>query len=262
MHIGTQQRPVAQHIEQAGHAAAQAIDPADQTVREELPRSCGNTGNLEAVPEIGGDLRLVQRSEVIAGDDPLRQLAQIRSLQHPGQFRLTQQDDLQQFALVGLQVGEQAHLLQHVDREILCLVDDQHRMSAPGVGVEQVAVEAIDEDLDAGIAGRKVNAEFDAEARQQLLHGQLRVEYVGNVAGIGNLFEQAAAHRGLARAHLAGQQDEAAAAFDAIQQMGERFLMALAHVQVTRIRRDRKGRLAEAEILQIHGAGTDFNAPL
>jgi len=88
---------------------------------------------------------------------------------------------------------------------------------------------------------------------QQLRHRELRVEDVSDVALRRNLFQEAAAHRGLAGADLAGEQHEAAARIQAVQQVGQGFAMALAHEEVARVGRDGKRRVFESEERGVHG---------
>ena len=97
------------------------------------------------------------------------------------------------------------------------------------------------------------DAEFDADGREQFLHRQLGIEDIGHVAGRGNLLQQAAAYRGLARAHLAREQHEAAVAAHAIEQMRQRLLVALAQVEIARVRRNGERRFGEAKVLLVHG---------
>ena len=68
----------------------------------------------------------------------------------------------------------------------------------------------------------------------------------------GSLLEEAAAHRGLAGADLAGEQHEAAAAAHAVQQVRQRLAVALAHEEVARIRRDRERPLLQPEVTLVH----------
>ncbi|MPM36845.1 hypothetical protein SDC9_83449 [bioreactor metagenome] len=89
-----------------------------------------------------------QRIQVIARNHPLRQLFQRRIGHHGAQLGLADQDDLQQLALTGFQVGEQPQLLQHVGRQVLRLVDDQHVVAAARIRVEQEGIERIDAILD------------------------------------------------------------------------------------------------------------------
>jgi hypothetical protein len=71
-------------------------------------------GHGQAVVDVLRRSRLRQRAQVVARDDALRQLLQFRPRQHGAQLGLADEDDLQQLALAGLQVGQQAQLLQHL----------------------------------------------------------------------------------------------------------------------------------------------------
>ncbi len=59
--------------------------------------------------------------------DALGQLAQRRIGQQFIELGLAEQDDLQQLALFGFQVGDQPHELESFAAEMLRFVDDQHR---------------------------------------------------------------------------------------------------------------------------------------
>ena len=103
-------------------------------------------------------LLLGQRIEVISRDHALRQLLEFRAREHAAQLGLADQHDLQQLALAGLQVGQQAQLLQHVGRQVLRLVDDQHVVLADRVGAQQVLVEPVDVILERGRVPAAVSA--------------------------------------------------------------------------------------------------------
>ncbi len=60
---------------------------------------------------------------MIAAGDALGELPQFIAIQQIAQFGLTDQDDLQQLLGVGLQIGEQPHLFEHLGREVLRLID-------------------------------------------------------------------------------------------------------------------------------------------
>ena len=79
-----------------------------------------------------------------ARDHALGELLELGPLEHRAQLGLADQDDLQQLALVGLEVGQQAQLLEHLGRELLRLVDDEHVVLADGVGLQQEVVERVD----------------------------------------------------------------------------------------------------------------------
>jgi hypothetical protein len=192
---------------------------------------------------------------VVARDDALRQLFQLGARQHVAQFGLADQDDLQQLALVRFKVGQQAQLFEHVGRQVLRLVDDEHIVIALRMAGQQVAVDRVDIGLDADrprAHRRQVDAVFVAHRQQQLFHRQLGIEDVGEPAIGGNLLDEAAAHGGLAGPDFAGQQHEAAAAAHAVEQVRQRFPMAFAHEQIARVGGDRKRRLLEAEVMRVH----------
>jgi hypothetical protein len=45
------------------------------------------------------------------------------------QFRLPDQDNLNQFVFFGFEIGEEANLFKDFTREILCFIDNQDRRS-------------------------------------------------------------------------------------------------------------------------------------
>src|SRR5262245_17016651 len=65
-------------------------------------------------------------------------------------------------------------------------------------------------------------------------------------------FEQRPDDRGLARADLAGELNEAACFVDAVKQMRERLGMPLAHEEVPRVRGDGERLFAQAEKARVH----------
>ena len=85
------------------------------------------------MPDVVLGLASATAPQVEARDHALRQLLELGPREHRAQLGLADQDDLQQLALVGLEVGQQAQLLEHVGREILRLVDDQHVVLADRV---------------------------------------------------------------------------------------------------------------------------------
>ena len=104
----------------------------------------------------------------------------------------------------------------------------------------------------AGAALRHGDVELVADRLQQFGDRQLGVEDVGHMAACGDLLQEAAAHRGLAGADVAGEQHKAAAGATrsaartghAVQQVRQRLPVALAHEEVTRVGRDGKRVLA------------------
>ena len=70
--------------------------------------------HLQPVLDVALHLQARQRAQVIAHRDPLAELAQARRVQLLAQLGLAEEDDLQELALVGLQVRQQPYLLQQL----------------------------------------------------------------------------------------------------------------------------------------------------
>ena len=214
----------------------------------------GEAGHGQAVADVLRRLCLGQCAQVEAGNHALRQLLQFRPGQHAAQLGLADQHHLQQLALAGFEVGQQAQLLQHIGREVLRLVDDQHVVAPGRVLRQQEGVQRVDVVLHRLRTRWHGGVELVADGLQQLKHGELGVEDVGDVAVRRDLLQEAAADGGLAGPDLARQQHEAATSVQPIQQMGQRLAVALTHEQVMRVRRDRERRLFQAEEGRVHGA--------
>ena len=258
--IGPEQGAVAQQVDAPWNAARQHVH-APQRPAAERHRPAPPSHRQAVCNVLLGFLR-AQGIQVKAGNHALRQLLQRRARHHRAQLWLANQDDLQQLALVGLQVGEQAQLLQHIGLQVLRLVNDEHRVAPGGMRCQQRGVQGVDVVLDGfhprhiGLVG---HAKLVADGAQQLPHRELGVEDVSDVAVLRNLLQKAAAHRGLARAHLACQQHEAAACIQPIEQVGQGLSVPLAHEKIARVRGNRKRRVLETEERGVH-AGKD-NAP-
>jgi hypothetical protein len=93
-----------------------------------------------------------------------------------------------------------------------------------------------------------------ADRRQQLERRQPRIEHQRHVRAFRQLLEQQPRERGLARADLAGELHEPAAAAlaDAEQQVRERVAVALRQEHEARIGRDRERWFLEAVELEVH----------
>ena len=78
---------------------------------------------------------------MVAHRDPLAQLGQPPAVEPLTQLGLADQHDLQQFAPVRLQVGEEPDLFEQLRFEVLGLVDEQDDIVAPLGLLEQEPVE-------------------------------------------------------------------------------------------------------------------------
>src|SRR5262249_37285240 len=153
-----------------------------------------------------------------------------------------EQDDLQELLRRRLEIGQEADLLERIDREILRLVDDQHDAKPLRIRIEQVRVERVRQRLQAAALADEVELELLADRLDELDRAQLRIEDQRGARVLGQLLEQQAAQRRLAGADFAGQLHEAAAAAlaDAVQEVRERVAMPLGQEHVARVGRDRE----------------------
>ena len=71
---------------------------------------------------------------------------------------------------------------------------------------------------------------------------------------------EAARDSGLSGADLAREDDEAASLGDALEEMAERFYMALAHIEILGVRGNGEGVLLETEKFVIHRAAVQFTS--
>ena len=121
------------------------------------------------------------------------------------------------------------------------------------MGAQQVVVQQVDELLGAVLrAVRHADAEFLADGLQEIQRREPRIDDQGDFRVLGRARQQRADRGGLAGADLAGQLDEAAGFIDAVDQVRQRIGMVAAQVQVTRVRRDRKGFFGDAEEGEVH----------
>ncbi len=121
------------------------------------------------------------------------------------------------------------------------------------MGAKQILIENVDEVLAA--LGRRVghaDAHFLADGQQELGRRHARVEDERDLGVLRSLREQRPHHRRLAGADFAGELHEAARLIDAIQQMSQGFGVALAQIEIARIRSDRERLFIETEKRQIH----------
>ncbi len=129
-------------------------------------------------------------------------LAKVVRIEHRGQLRLSDQDDLKQFFLIGFQVGQQPQLFEYGLAQVLGLVDYDDDFFAFMFFLKQKMIELIDQVL--GVVAPVLDAEFIADASHELLRPQFRVEDVGGDGPFIQAFQKGPAQGGLAGTHLTG----------------------------------------------------------
>ena len=177
----------------------------------------------------------VQRPQLIADRHALIELAHLRRLEQRVQIQLADQHDLQQLVLVGFEIRQDANLLEHRHRQVLRLVDDEHRARAQRQQAEQKVVDRLDELLLADVRQAPAldvfardHAEVLQDELQQILFRQKRVQHERRERVPVDLFEQRAAERRLAGADVARDDDKPFAAADGVLQQLERVRVRLA----------------------------------
>ena len=178
-------------------------------------------------------------------------MAQARIVEPVAQFGLAHQDNLQQFAFVGFQVGEQAHLFEQLPRQILRFVNNQDGILAVFDLLQEEAV-------DFGHRFQAVQAldlqiQLHGDGLHQLIGVQHRIKNQRGGKGRAEFFQQGAAKGGLARADLAGQLDKALPFAHPVKQMIKGLAMLGAEKQKPRIRCNIERRFLQPVVFQVHG---------
>ncbi len=212
--VGAEERAVAADVDDPRDARRQTMHFAQGAGSEDLPRRPG-----DAKPVAYIALRLVarQRSQVIPAGDALGKLTQIVAIQQLTQLRLADQDDLQKLLRGSFQIGEQAHLFEHVRGEILRLIDDDDDAPPLGMRRQQPVVEGVDHLFHAvAVRGLDRQPQFLADRQQEFHRRDAGIQDHRNVGMMGDARQQRPYDRGLAGSHLAGQLDETAGLVDAV----------------------------------------------
>ena len=247
--IGAEQRPVAEDIGQPGNPAAPVKEAAQGTGRK---KGAPHSGNLQTVGQVGAQVAALQGAEMKPGRHPLCQLAQVIALQQGTQFRLPDQDDLEELAPIGFQVGQQPELFQDRCREILGLVDDHHRGQAAAMGLEQEPIQGVDISLGAGVPRWVVDPQFVTDGGQKFADLQSGVEDQGDLDILRQLLQQATADQGLAGADLPRQQDETSIATQGEEKMGHGLPVGRTQVEIVRIGGNGKWIILQAKMFAVH----------
>ena len=236
--IACEETFIAKGVDQAWNAFGVTEDAPESRLSE--VRALLRAGNAEAMLDVLADFVAIQRTQVIADGDALAQLAQIVIVQALPQLGLAHKHDLQELAVVGLEIGQQADLFEELVGEILRFIDDEHGIAAGVCFGEEEAV-------DFGDGFQAIHA-LDVEAE---LHGDGLDELVGVQDGIedergrkvgSELFEERAAKSGLAGTDFAGDLHKSFSFANAVKQVVESLTMFRAVKQKARIRRDAERR--------------------
>ncbi len=248
--VGRHQRLVRQDVDETRHAAAALRDLVDRAPLEQAHAVVAGEG--ETMRQIGVDAVRIQRQQFVAERDALAKLADRGLVEHLIEFGLTEQHDLHELALLGLEVGQQAQDLQSLQRYGLRFVHADDDALARGRELQQRHVEPPQQLVLRARTGQ-TDAEFLDHRQQQARRAQVRIRQVGAAEISAQRIDQPAAQQRLAGTDFADHLDESFAAAQGDEQ----------HVQPVEIARtlheeggvggQRERQFTESEMLQVHG---------
>ncbi len=224
------------------------MNASDRPRRELRPPV--RAGDPQAVRDVPLGLEPVERGEVITNRDPLAKLAQALLVELVAQLGLADQDDLEELALVRLEVREQAHLLEEIRLEVLRLVDQEHHV-VPGRGLlQEITVQHLD--VGGPVDPPRLETELDQDRPHQLRGGHHRVQDQRRVIRRPELRQDRAAHGRLPGADLSRDLDEPLAFADPEEHVVERLAVLVREEEEAGVGGDVEGGLAKPVELVVH----------
>jgi len=201
--------------------------------------------------DIRPDLVEIQRLDVVADVDPLRELPEPVFGQDLSQFGLAHQDHLHELALRRLQVCQQPHLLEKPVGKRLGLVDDQHDPLPAGIALDQEVVQK-DEQLALRRPAIRLQAQVLADELQEVRCRKPRVVKVRRARVAVDPCQHRLDEGGLSRAGLASDDGKALRFTDGIHQVGVGRAVLIAHVEEPRVGTDVKRVFRKAVVFLVH----------
>ena len=178
--------------------------------------------------------------------DSLGELGQVGSTDQIAQLGLADQHQLQQFVLVGVDVGEHPQLLQTFAGQVLGLVKDQDHPAARSIFGNQILLKAA-EQVDIGLVRPGRLGQRQKHPAEQLAPVTMGIGNQPDPHIVAHRFQKVMQKRGLAGADVAGDQRDRRAGQDAIFQNRIGALVQGRPVEKARVRDQRKRPLAHPE---------------
>ena len=254
--IRHQQAFIGQNIDHPRDAAAGFGNSGQRGVVKDVVLDPLAAGHPQAMGDVALGFGQGQRLCLKREDHPLVQLAQRRILQQFVQFGLTEQDDLQQLAGFGLEIGDQANGLQSGLAQMLCLVDHHHRHASLGMFIHQETVQRrVGRFLHRGV----IDGEFPTNRPNDGTGVSLRRIDVGDGVAVDELVHQQTAQQRLAGSHLADDFDDAGIAPQREIERRDDVGVFLGRIIVIGVGRQREGMIGQPEMCEI-GHGLTFPA--
>ncbi len=203
--VARQQHPVAHRIDasrNSGRRLENALVGPGLKLGIALPADA-----LQPVLDVAPRLVDIQRSDVAGGDHALAQLQHLRALHRAPEFRLTDEEALQQRVRLELEIRQHAQLLDRARREVLRFVDDEQRALPLLAHRDEEGLERKQQIRFFDVL--RAQSERRCHETQRVFGVDLRADEVAcdDLLRV-ELVEQAAHDRGLAGPHVAGDDDE------------------------------------------------------
>src|SRR5262245_51072081 len=122
---------IAKLIDHTGSATGQLMKDRTGIRRKQIRRT---SRHPKAVVHVGSGIFLIKRFKRIVHRNALSQLPHVASAQQRAQARLTRQDDLDAALSSVIDIRKEAEVFQHVDVEVLRLIDDKKHLLIRGEG--------------------------------------------------------------------------------------------------------------------------------
>ena len=139
----TQQCGIAKRIDETRHAARIAVDLVEALRCKKRLRVTARY--RYPMRDIGARVGLVERADMKTQSNALHELLELGRVERVAKFRLAREYDPQHLLLVRLDTGQQADLLEHLLRQVLCLIHDQHDFLAVAVLLDKEHVQHVEQ---------------------------------------------------------------------------------------------------------------------
>src|SRR5581483_1423748 len=241
---------IADVVHNAGYALARAVNLADGAGGELRPAAAAGEG--EPVADVILHIVARERVEFVMDENALAELTELIACQDGLELGLADEDDLQKFLLVRLEVGKQPDLLEYLKSEILRLVDDQNDVAA---GIDPGKEELVDLRHEVvmrlGLVGL---AQLGENGAQHLGFIEAGIEDKRGIVVVHvQLLQQPPTEGGFAAADLADEYNKALALAYAVEQVLQRFVVSRTEIKKFGVGRDVERHLRQLIEALIHG---------
>jgi len=245
---------VAEAVDDAWGSAGEAGDFGDGFGGEVgfLAALAPRRGDSEAMLDVGGDFFEGEGFEVVGECDALAELFEVGLGDFVAEFGLADEDDLEEFVGGGFQVGEHAEFFEDFVGEVLGFVDDDDDEAVFGKLLDE---ELVDGEEHAGFVG--VGGCFDgelvADEADELGGVEVGVADEGDLGVVLEVPEEEVRDEGFAGADFTGEEYEAAALFDGVDEVGESFVVSRCFEEEAGVGGVAEGEELEIVVVEVHG---------